>query len=175
MLTQHLRKSDPIERTGQYSSQALSPAFFAVAPTPVYQTRGYFASTTVLTKLGEDFPQSVVIHVIPKVFDVDVGELHRLRPKLCLALFAGFEVTNKPAGSKERDMEPSASSAEGRWTQAHLSRYRPRETPASQAVLCLPMNPHGVSYPAASPWCSPAQTSLGTTEMGTVVRQGTAP
>lgn len=72
-------------------------------------------------------------------------------------------------------MEPSVSSAEKRWAQAHLSQYRPRETSTSQAVLCSPINPPGVSYPAASSWCSPAQTPLGTTETGTVVTHGTAP
>lgn len=58
-------------------------------------------STAALTEPGEYFPQSVIIHVIPKVFDVDIGELYCPRPNLCLTLFAGFEVSNKPAGRKE--------------------------------------------------------------------------
>lgn len=84
-------------------------------------------------------------------------------------------MSNKAAGSKKRDMKPSTSSAEGRWTQAHLSRSRPREIPSPEAMLCSPINP---------PWCftsgnlvsspsgSPTQTPLGTTEIGRVVTQG---
>lgn len=42
------------------------------------------------------------------------------------------------------------SPAEGRWTQAHLSQYRPREIPSPQAMLCSPTDSPRISHPATS-------------------------
>lgn len=65
---------------------------------------------TLLTKPGEYFPQLVIIHVIPKVFDIDIGEFHCSSPKFSLTLFAGLKVTNKAAEKKQRNMKPSCNS-----------------------------------------------------------------
>lgn len=48
-----------------------------------------------ITKLGEKFLEFFISVFFPKVFDVDIGELHGFGPKLTLPFFAGLKVTNK--------------------------------------------------------------------------------
>lgn len=44
--------------------------------------------------------QAIVVHVIPKVLDVDIGKLFGLGAEFSLPFFARFETTHKPENGK---------------------------------------------------------------------------
>lgn len=52
--------------------------------------------TRPLTVLTEKLIQLLLIHVVSKVFDVDVGELFGPGTQLSLTLFTRFKSTHKP-------------------------------------------------------------------------------
>lgn len=47
--------------------------------------------------MTEEFPQLLVVHVVAKVFDVNVCELFGSGAQLSLTLFAGFEAPHESA------------------------------------------------------------------------------
>lgn len=47
--------------------------------------------------------QPFVVHVVPKVLDVDICKLFGLGTELSLPLFAGFETTHEAERQRERD------------------------------------------------------------------------
>lgn len=65
-------------------------------------TRLLCTSNTQHTVFAEDVLQFVVVHVLPEVLDVNVGELLGSGSKLSLTLFARFEATNKPTQAKKQ-------------------------------------------------------------------------
>lgn len=52
--------------------------------------------TRRLTVLAEKLTQLLIVHVVSKVFDVDVRELFGPGTQLSLTLFPRFESTHKP-------------------------------------------------------------------------------
>lgn len=52
-------------------------------------------SISVFTIFAKELLQSFIIHVIPKVFNIDIGEFLRLGSQLSLPLFTRLESPNK--------------------------------------------------------------------------------
>lgn len=58
--------------------------------------RGRMGQRTWLTKLAEQLFQILIIHLFPKVFDIDIGEFLGFGSKLSFPLFSRFESAHKP-------------------------------------------------------------------------------
>lgn len=54
------------------------------------------------TVVAEEILQPLVIHLIPKVFNIDIGEFFGFGSQLCLTFFVGFKSANK-SGWKNND------------------------------------------------------------------------
>lgn len=65
--------------------------------TRTFWALGHLESSTI-TVFVKKFLQTLIVHFVAKVLDVDVGKLLRLGSEFSLSLFARLETTHKPDG-----------------------------------------------------------------------------